>query len=291
MDHFHGVTAAGRHSKAFLKALRRDSTMLASSLPEGIVVHTYESRPDLFRVVIVGPEGTPFVHSLFFFDVSLPAEYPSAPPSVHFRCPVEERLHPNLYTDGKVCLSLLGTWNGKGSETWTSDSTLLQLLVSIQGLILVPFPYFNEAGFEKFVGTEQGDHLARSYNENSFLLTMQAMAALAARPPEDFKDHVAQHVAIAGPRLVAMCNSLLAHSASLATSGTATSPDATADSASAGGGSAGAGSGSAGSGVGSPGVCEDLADVFPHPCCSKGFTQVLTKLMPSLTLRFTPGPL
>ncbi len=112
---------------------------------------------------------------------------------------------------------------------------------------------------------------------------MQAMAALAARPPEDFKDHVAQHVAIAGPRLVAMCNSLLAHSASLATSGS--------DSAAAGGGTAGAGSGSAGSGVGSPGVCEDLADVFPHPCCSKGFTQVLTKLMPSLTLRFTPGPL
>ena len=56
------------------------------------------------------------------------------------------RLHPNLYTDGKVCLSLLGTWGGKGSEMWTSDSTLLQLLVSIQGLILVPFPYFNEAG-------------------------------------------------------------------------------------------------------------------------------------------------
>jgi hypothetical protein len=27
--------------------------------------------------------------------------------------------------------------------------------------------------FEKFIGTEQGDHLARQYNENSFLLTMQ----------------------------------------------------------------------------------------------------------------------
>ncbi len=50
-----------------------------------------QSRLDLFRVVIVGPEGTPFVHSLFFFDVSLPAEYPSVPPLVHFRCPVEER--------------------------------------------------------------------------------------------------------------------------------------------------------------------------------------------------------
>ena len=43
---------------------------------------------------------------------------------------------------GKVCLSLLGTWAGPG---WNpAKSTLLQVLVSIQSLILVPDPYFNE---------------------------------------------------------------------------------------------------------------------------------------------------
>ena len=35
-------------------------------------------------------------------------------------------------------MSLLGTWGGKGTETWTPNSNMLQLLVSIQGLILVP---------------------------------------------------------------------------------------------------------------------------------------------------------
>ena len=48
-------------------------------------------------------------------------------------------------SDGKVCLSLLGTWYGESGESWNSQtSTLLQVLVSIQSLILVPEPFFNE---------------------------------------------------------------------------------------------------------------------------------------------------
>eukprot|EP00951_Prasinocladus_malaysianus_P040187 scaffold458318_cov30-Prasinocladus_malaysianus.AAC.1 len=47
----------------------------------------------------------------------------------------------------QVCLSLLNTWNGRDDEMWSpATSTLLQVLVSIQGLVLVPKPYFNEAG-------------------------------------------------------------------------------------------------------------------------------------------------
>ncbi len=36
-----------------------------------------------------------------------------------------------------------------------------------------PSPFCTRPRFEKFVGSEQGDHLARQYNENAFLLTMQ----------------------------------------------------------------------------------------------------------------------
>lgn len=53
-------------------------------------------------------------------------------------------------TDGKVCLSLLGTWDGDRGENWNaSTSTLLQVLVSIQSLILVPEPFFNEVTEER----------------------------------------------------------------------------------------------------------------------------------------------
>jgi ubiquitin-protein ligase len=59
----------------------------------------------------------------------LPPAYPHVPPKVTFRTTADGRLrfNPNLYTDGKVCLSLLGTWSG---DPWIPDtSSLLQVRV------------------------------------------------------------------------------------------------------------------------------------------------------------------
>ena len=65
--------------------------------------------------------------------------------------------HRNLYEEGKVCLSILGTWAGERSESWSAArSSLLQAFVSIQGLVLVKDPYFCEPSFEKMRGTEEG---------------------------------------------------------------------------------------------------------------------------------------
>jgi len=55
----------------------------------------------------------------------------------------------NLYESGKVCLSLLNTWTGSGSEVWNPIiSTILQVLLSLQALVLNENPYFNEAGYD-----------------------------------------------------------------------------------------------------------------------------------------------
>ena len=84
-----------------------------------------ESRLDLLRVLIVGPADTPYADVTFMFDIQLPAAYPDEPPKVHFHSTSSERLNPNLYEDGKVCLSLLGTWSGPGWIPGTS--TILQV--------------------------------------------------------------------------------------------------------------------------------------------------------------------
>ncbi len=72
---------------------------------------------DLFSVMILGPPRTPYEDGLFFFDVQLPGSYPSSPPAVHYISYCSDRLNPNLYEDGKVCVSLLGTWSGRVSST------------------------------------------------------------------------------------------------------------------------------------------------------------------------------
>ena len=74
--------------------------------------------------MIVGPVKTPYEDGLFFFDVQLPNDYPTSPPSVHYISYCSDRLNPNLYEDGKVCVSLLGTWAGKVSLAIHVTATL-----------------------------------------------------------------------------------------------------------------------------------------------------------------------
>ncbi|GAX26100.1 baculoviral IAP repeat-containing protein 6 [Fistulifera solaris] len=111
-----------------------------------IFVRVQESRLDLIRVAITGPEGSPYENGVFLFDCFL-QDYPTRPPRVQFLTTGGGtiRFNPNLYNCGKVCLSLLGTWSGPGWEP--NKSTLLQVLISIQAMVLVKDPYFNEPGF------------------------------------------------------------------------------------------------------------------------------------------------
>lgn len=56
---------------------------------------------------------------MFLFDIQLPNIYPAVPPLFRYLSQCSERLNPNLYDNGKVCVSLLGTWIGKVTEIET----------------------------------------------------------------------------------------------------------------------------------------------------------------------------
>lgn len=177
----------------FFRTVSRELKLLKSSLPPGVWVKGFEDRIDLYSVMFRGPEKTPYEDGLFLFDFQLSADYPAAPPLCHYISYCSDRLNPNLYEDGKVCVSLLGTWSGRGTEVWTSSSTLLQVIVSIQGLILVSEPYFNEAGFEKQKGSQQGRENSRMYNEMVVLKLVQSQTKLLQHPPSVFKDIIIVH--------------------------------------------------------------------------------------------------
>jgi ubiquitin-protein ligase len=181
-----------QQSKNFAKRIKRECDMMASNLPDGILVRTFESRLDLLRALIVGPPHTPYEAALFLFDLYLPPEYPADPPQVHFHSWTGGmgRLNPNLYEEGKVCISLLGTWHGKeDTETWSlSSSSILQVLLSIQGLVLgVEQPYFNEAGYERLMGNQEDIRNAAMYSERAFLLSIRSILHALEELPEPFE--------------------------------------------------------------------------------------------------------
>lgn len=185
----------------FNKAIIKEIKLLRESLPPGVWVRAYLNRTDLLSVMIRGPAKTPYQDGLFLFDIQLSPDYPRSPPFVHYISYNSERLNPNLYVEGKVCVSLLGTWTGRGTEVWGPNSTLLQLFVSIQGLILVAEPYYNEAGFEKQTNTQQGCENSRIYNELVILKLIQSMVELLLNPPKVFEKEVIQHFAENGNKM------------------------------------------------------------------------------------------
>jgi len=148
--HFRTLVAAEQRAgdRSRVSRILNDITTLSSSLPiefgSSVFVRCDEDRYDVLKALIIGPVGTPYENGCFEFDIFLPHAYPSVPPMVNLRTTGNGtvRFNPNLYNCGKVCLSLLGTWAGPSWDP--KSSTLLQVLVSIQALILVPDPYFNE---------------------------------------------------------------------------------------------------------------------------------------------------
>ncbi|KAJ6519669.1 hypothetical protein C8R45DRAFT_30290 [Mycena sanguinolenta] len=174
VDHAFYTSPPAEPSKAFLGRLTKEYRVLTSSLPESILVRAYEDRTDLLRSLIIGPENTPYEDCPFVIDWMLDSNFPHSPPIAHFLSWTNGngRVNPNLYEEGKVCLSILGTWAGDKNEIWNSArSSLLQALVSIQGLVLVKEPWFCEPAYEKLRGTEEGIVNSRLYNEKAYVLS------------------------------------------------------------------------------------------------------------------------
>ena len=95
--------------------------------------------------VVCGPEDTPYYGGAFCFEVRFPDDYPFSPPSFNYLTnDGRTRFNPNLYKNGKVCLSLLNTWQG---EQWSGVQSLSSILQCIQTAVLIPEPLRNEPGF------------------------------------------------------------------------------------------------------------------------------------------------
>ncbi|OBZ79709.1 E2/E3 hybrid ubiquitin-protein ligase UBE2O [Grifola frondosa] len=173
-DHAFFTSPPAQPSRSFIARLTREYKALSSSLPESILVRTFEDRTDLLRCLIIGPENTPYQDAPFVIDWMLDSNFPQTPPIAHFLSWTNGngRVNPNLYEEGKVCLSILGTWAGEKSESWSaSRSSLLQAFVSIQGLVLVKEPWFCEPAYEKLRGTEDGIVNSRLYSEKAYVLS------------------------------------------------------------------------------------------------------------------------
>lgn len=105
-----------------LKAIKQDP-------PEGCSASPI-SDESLFtwNATIFGAEETPWEGGIFTLKLQFSERYPEKPPRVRFQC---EMFHPNIYSDGNICLDII-------QDKWSPCHNICTILMSIQSLLTDP---------------------------------------------------------------------------------------------------------------------------------------------------------
>ena len=60
-----------------------------------------------WRACFIGPKRTPYENGLFYVEMVFDDNYPDTKPKVRFKTKV---FHPNIYSDGSICIDYLNNW-------------------------------------------------------------------------------------------------------------------------------------------------------------------------------------
>jgi ubiquitin-conjugating enzyme E2 G1 len=94
----------------------------------------------IWNILMIGPPETLFDGALIKCSLSFPKEYPTKPPIFKFN---DKIFHPNVYNDGKICISILHEGIDEYgyehiSERWNPSHNVDSILMSILSLLDKP---------------------------------------------------------------------------------------------------------------------------------------------------------
>ena len=129
-------------SKALLKKQFKDINKASDlGLSVGLVD---ENNFYKWSVVIFGPTETIYEGGFFRAILDFPEDYPNNPPKMQF---TTKMWHPNIYKDGRVCISILhppGTdkfnEQEKAEERWRPSLGAEEILLSVISMLNDPNP-------------------------------------------------------------------------------------------------------------------------------------------------------
>ncbi len=106
------------------------SSVCEKLLSEGEPRDVYINDSDFYfwKVVIKGPDSTPYKDGTWLIYVHFPTTYPSMPPNIRFVTPIK---HCNVNNYGRICHSIL-------DRNYTQQVTMSLILQCIYGLLLNP---------------------------------------------------------------------------------------------------------------------------------------------------------
>mmetsp|Transcript_8207 Transcript_8207/g.13259 ORF Transcript_8207/g.13259 Transcript_8207/m.13259 type:complete len:165 (+) Transcript_8207:180-674(+) len=124
-------SAGGSASTASKQRLMTDLKEMHNEPPEGCsAAPANDNNLFVWNASIIGPDESPWEGGIYGLRLHFPDSYPSKPPKVRFTC---EMFHPNVYSDGTLCLDII-------QDQWSPIYTTSTILTSIQSLLTDPNP-------------------------------------------------------------------------------------------------------------------------------------------------------
>ena len=166
-------------SKAIRRIQQDIENILKDDIKEqGIFYEVNDSDISTGTALIIGPPNTPYEGGFYFFSVKFPPNYPFDPPAM---CTLTQdgftRFNPNLYREGKICLSLINTWHV--GDKWSAVQTLQSVMLSVLSSVLTKGAFQHEPN----VGLATGP-LAEVYDRMILHANLQTIMRMIENPPE-----------------------------------------------------------------------------------------------------------
>jgi len=125
-----------------LRRLMAEYKQMSHNPPDGIAAGPINEENFFeWEAAITGPEGTYFEDGVFIAQLSFPQDYPLNPPKMKFK---SDLFHPNIYPDGRVCISILHPPGNdplgyeSSNERWSPVQSIEKILLSVMSMLAEP---------------------------------------------------------------------------------------------------------------------------------------------------------
>ena len=119
-------------NKACIGRVTKELEMISKDPGPGISAWKMDDNILKWEAQIQGPAESPYSSGTFLLTLTIPERYPFEPPLVRFSTPI---YHPNIDSDGRICLDTLKT---QPQGTWTPSININTLLLTIRLLMASP---------------------------------------------------------------------------------------------------------------------------------------------------------
>jgi len=123
--------------------IAKDLKLMKEDPVEGIFCELVDDS-SLFewRIYIEGPGDSPYQGAIYQAKMEFPQDYPMSPPKLRFQ---SEFWHPNVYPDGRVCISILHppgedalNPDERPEERWLPTQTVSTIMLSVISMLNAP---------------------------------------------------------------------------------------------------------------------------------------------------------